>query len=244
MPNTDWNGQRTVLDYAQEMGIAVLANRPLNAMPAPRGSLLRLADLPIEDASIDIGRQIETVATLENEYRETIAPAIQYGGQGMTPGEFFNWAQELLRVRAQIQGLEHWEQIEQHMIAPQVNQVLQTLSRQLTGTVSEQWEAWRDRYIPELLALLRGIRREATERSRARTGTVAAAIDPLLPAPRRETTLSRKMLWLLASTPGVTCVLCGMRTPAYVEDALAVLGWEPLKDVERVYAKVKTIAFL
>ena len=242
-PNTGTSNQQTVLDYARETGIAVLVNRPLNAMPAPRSGMLRLANLPLEDVPVDIARQLDAVGSLEKEYRETIAPAVQHGGQGMTPAEFFSWAQELQRVRPQIQGLEHWEQIEHRMIAPQVNQVLQTISRQLTGTVSEQWEAWRARYIPELLTLLRGLRREATERSRARTGTVTTAIDPLLPALRRSHSLSRKVLWILASTPGVTCVLNGMRTPSYVEDALAVLRWEPLHNVRAVYEKVKGVAF-
>ena len=243
LPNTGASNQQTVLAYAQEAGIAVLVNRPLNAMLAQRSGILRLADLLLEDAPVEIARQLDVVGNLEKEYRETIAPAIQHDGHGMMPAEFFGWAQELRRVRPQVQSLEHWEQIEHRTIAPQINQVLQTISRQLTGTLSEQWEAWRDRYIPELLTLLRGLRREATERSRARTGAVTNAIDPLLSISRLPHSLSRKALWILASTPGVTCVLNGMRTPSYVEDALAVLRWEPLKDVRVVYEKLKGVAF-
>jgi uncharacterized protein len=242
-PNTGISHRQTVLDFAQEAGVAVLVNRPLNAMPAGRTGMLRLAELPLEDAPVDIAAQLASVAKLEKDYRETIAPAIEHGGQGVAPAEFFNWAQELERVRPQIQGLEQWESIEQHSIAPHVNQVLQTVSRHLTGTISEQWEAWRDRYIPELLTLLRGVRREATERSRARTGMVSTAIDPLLPMSRGAHSLSRKALWILTSTPGVTCVLNGMRTPAYVDDALDVLRWEPLANVRPLYEQAKTIAF-
>jgi aryl-alcohol dehydrogenase-like predicted oxidoreductase len=153
----------------------------------------------------------------------------------MAPADFFTWAVELTRVRPQIQGLEHWEQIEQQMIAPHVNQVVQALSRHLTGTAAEQWEAWRDRYMPQLLTLLGGLRREATERSRAKTASVSAALDLLLPEARRKESLSRKALWVLASTPGVTCVLNGMRSPAYVDDSLAVMGWEPLTGVTQVF---------
>ncbi len=243
IPNTGPGHRQTVLESAQEAGLAVLVNRPLNAMPAPRSGMLRLTERPVEDGSVDIARQLDAVGALEKEYRETIAPAVRHGGQGITPAEFFNWAPELQRVRPQIQGLEHWEQIEHHMIAPQVNQALQILSRRATGTISEQWEAWRDRYVPEFLTLLRGLRRDATERSRARTRVLTSAIDPLLPEQRRAESLSRKALWVLASTPGVTCVLNGMRTPSYVGDALAVLRWEPLKDVRPVYETVKTIAF-
>ncbi len=242
-PNTGASHRQTVLEFAQEAGVAVLVNRPLNAMPAGRTGMLRLADLPLEDAPVDIAGQLAIVAKLEKEYRETIAPAIEPGGQGPAPAEFFTWAQELERVRPQIQGLEQWESIEQHTIAPHVNHVIQTVSRHLTGTASEQWEAWRDRYIPELLTLLRGVRREATERSRARTAMVSQVIDPLLPMSRGAHSLSRKVLWILASTPGVTCVLNGMRTPAYVDDALEVLRWEPLTNFGSLYEKARTIAF-
>jgi aryl-alcohol dehydrogenase-like predicted oxidoreductase len=138
-------------------------------------------------------------------------------------------------VRPQIHGLEHWEQIEHQMIAPHVNQVMQALSRNLTGAAAEQWEAWRDRYLPQLLTLLRGLRREATERSRARTASVSAILNPLLPESRRKESLSRKALWVLTSTPGITGVLNGMRSPAYVDDSLAIMGWEPLTEVMRAF---------
>jgi aryl-alcohol dehydrogenase-like predicted oxidoreductase len=95
--------------------------------------------------------------------------------------------------------------------------------------------AWRDRYVPQLLTLMGGLRREATERSRAKTALVSAALDPLLPEARRGESLSRKALWVLASTPGVTSVLNGMRSPAYADDSLAVMGWEPLTGVRQIF---------
>src|SRR4029077_19050115 len=200
-----------------------------------KSGVLRLADFPIEGDAVDFDRQCRMVGVLEDEYRKAIAPALQHSGQGMAPADFFTWAVELARVRPQIQGLEHWEQIEHQMIAPHVNQVMQALSRPLTGTVAEQWEDWRDRYVPQLLTLLGGLRREATERSRAKTASVSAILDPLLPEAKRKESLSRKSLWILASTPGVTCVLKGMRSPAYADDSLAVMRWEPLMGVRQVF---------
>jgi hypothetical protein len=238
-PNTGADQHETVLAVAQREGIAVLVNRPLNAMPTKKSGVLRLADFPLEGDPVDFERQCQTVAALEDEYRKTIAPALQHSGQGMAPTEFFTWAVELPRVRPQIQGLEHWEQIEHQMIAPHINQVMQALSRHLTGTAAEQWEAWRDRYVPQLLNLLRGLRREATERSQAKTASVSAALDPLLPEVRRKESLSRKALWVLASTQGVTSVLNGMRSRDYVENSLAILRWEPLSTVEPLYEVVR-----
>jgi hypothetical protein len=204
-------------------------------MPTKTSGVVRLADFPIEGDPVDFDRQCQVVGALEEEYRTTIASALQHGGQGMAPADFFTWAVELPRVRPQIQGLEHWEQIERQMIAPQVNQVIQVLSRNLTGTAAEQWESWRDRYVPELLTLLRGLRREATERSRARTSALSTTLNPLLPDARRKESLSRKALWVLTSTPGVACVLNGMRSPAYVDDSLTVMRWEPLTGVRQVF---------
>jgi uncharacterized protein len=234
-PNTGMDQRETVLEVAQREGTAVLVNRPLNAMPAKKSGVLRLTDFPLEGDPVDFDRQCRTLAELEEEYRAAIAPTLQHSGQGMAPADFFTWAVELARVRPQIQGLEHWEQIEHQMIAPHVNQVMQALSRHLTGTAASQWESWRDRYVPQLLILLGGLRREATERSRAKTALVSATLDPLLPQARRKTSLSQKALWILASTPGVTCVLNGMRTPAYADDSLAIMGWEPLAGVRQIF---------
>jgi aryl-alcohol dehydrogenase-like predicted oxidoreductase len=234
-PNAGIDQRETVLQVAQREGIAVLVNRPLNAMPTKKSGVLRLADLPIDGDPVDFEQQCRAVSALEDEYRIAIAPALQHSGQGMAPADFFTWAVELTRVRPQIYGLEHWEQIEHQMIAPHVNQVMQALSRNLTGAAAEQWEAWRDRYLPQLLTLLRGLRREATERSRARTASVSAILDPLLPEPRRKESLSRKALWVLTSTPGITGVLNGMRSPAYVDDSLAIMGWESLTGVMQAF---------
>ncbi len=238
-PNTGPENRLTLLEAARQEDIAVLVNRPLNAIPAKEGGIVRLADLPVEQQEVTFDEQRKRVAALEEEYRRDIVPHVPHSGQGMTPGDYFAWADQLAQIRPRLQGLEQWEQIETQMIAPHVNQVLRALGTLLTGTQAERWEAWRDRYVPELLALLKEMRREATERSRATAAAIARAIDPLLPEERRKESLSRKALWIVASTPGVTCVLNGMRTTAYVEDALGVLQWPLLADVPQVYRAVR-----
>ncbi len=233
--NTGIHNGSTLLEEAMRERIAVLVNRPLNAMPVQRGGVIRLADVSVPAPEADFEAQRKKVAALEEEYRNSLAPAVAHSGQGMLPADFFRWADELTRIRGQVQGLEHWEQIEQQMIAPHVNQVLRALAEAFTGTVAEQWESWRDRYVPELLALLRILHREASEKSRLRSDELHHTMNPLLPEQRRTATLSQKALWVLASTPGVTCVLNGMRTPVYVEDALKILQWPPLPEWRSVY---------
>ena len=55
--------------------------------------------------------------------------------------------------------------------------------------------------------------------------------------------MSRKALWVAASTPGVTSVLNGMRAPDYVRDSLAVLEWAPHPSVREVYSALATHDF-
>ncbi|MGQ0811942.1 MAG: aldo/keto reductase [Nitrospiraceae bacterium] len=239
-PNTGPDNRLTLLQSAQQEGIAVLVNRPLNAMPGTTGGMLRLADVQVEELAVAFESQQKKVRELEQEYRQDIAPQVQHIGQGPAPSDYFNWAEELAGVRPRVQGLEHWEQIEQQMIAPHVNQVLRVLGSQLSGVVTERWEAWRERYVPELLTLLRILHRDAAERSRITVGAITSRIDPLLCESRRKESLSRKALWILTSTPGVTCVLNGMRTTAYVQDSLGVLHWPAADQVERVYEAVRS----
>jgi len=70
---------------------------------------------------------------------------------------------------------------------------------------------------------------------------VSDAIDPLLPGERRGESLSRKALWVLAGTPGVTSILVGMRQPSYVQDAMGILAWPPVLEPLEVYRRVKKV---
>jgi aryl-alcohol dehydrogenase-like predicted oxidoreductase len=113
------------------------------------------------------------------------------------------------------------------------------LDESLSGPMEAAWQSWRNRYVPELEATLAAFRGRAARQSQAVSEQVAAAINPHLTLARKGESLSRKALWTLASTPGVTCVLLGMRRPEYVTDAMAILGWPPLPDVRPVYEAIR-----
>jgi aryl-alcohol dehydrogenase-like predicted oxidoreductase len=111
----------------------------------------------------------------------------------------------------------------------------------LTRERAEQWEAWRDRYLPELLRLLKSLKGEAAERSRNRVEHISAAITPCLPPAITRIPLSQKALRVVMSTPGVTSVLNGMRTPAYVEDSFGTLREALLTNVRPIYEAARRI---
>jgi len=237
--NSGPENRQTALEAAVEAGVGVLVNRPLNAMVG-RG-MLRLADSDGGGEAIDLDAQIETVAHLESEWRRQLAPHIQTSSESISPADFFRWSDELRSLPGQLQSLEHWQQIEGQMIAPQLNYLLKALDQSLEGEPLALWHSWRPRYLGELQKLMAEFRRRGASKSRRQSDALSAAIDPLLPAERRPESLSRKAIWVLASTPGVGCVLNGMRTPSYVKDSLGILAWPPLPDVIPIYRAIQNL---
>jgi len=236
--NNGPGNRQTVLEAAVEAGVGVLVNRPLNAIVGH--SMLRLADVDEGGEATDIDAGIEALADLEAEWRARFAPQLTTS-PGSTPSEdFFRWADELRGLTGQLQSLEHWRQIEGQMIAPQVTRLLKALDKHLTGELGAAWQSWRGPYLEALQSLMFAFRRQAASKSQQQSAAVSAAIDPFLPAERRRAeSLSRKAIWVLASTPGVSCVLNGMRTPAYVDDSLGILPWPPLAQVVPIYQAVQ-----
>jgi hypothetical protein len=198
---------------------------------------VRLAEFSVPAASV-VDHQLETARKLEAEYRKEIAAHLRVGPDSDKPENFLRWADQLAGVRDRITSVTYWEQIE-WQVRGLTTRVVGALDAGIAGGLAGRWHAWRDRYLRELDRLLDGFRAEAGGRSQQQSRAVTAAIDPLLPPERRGTGLSRKALWTLASTPGVSAVLVGMRRPAYVEDATGILGWALLADPRTVYEALR-----
>jgi aryl-alcohol dehydrogenase-like predicted oxidoreductase len=239
--NTGKDYSQTALSLAREKEIAVLVNRPLNAIPGKGGGMIRLADPQAEISNTNFEAQQSKVAALEHDYKQVLGPNIPQPEKGASPLEYFNWAEELKRVRKSVQNLEHWDQIESQTIGPHVNRVFQLLTQHFTGRKEEEkiWESWRDKYVPELVALLKVLRMEAAQKSAKKLSEIGQILDPLLPKDKREEPFSRKALWTVASTPGITSVLNGMRHPVYVDDSLTILQWEPLQQPRPIFEALK-----
>ncbi|WP_447970763.1 aldo/keto reductase [Nitrospira sp. M1] len=234
-PNTGTDNKHTVLELAQQRNIAVLVNRPFNAIPTKHAGMIRLADPQAERPETTFDEQIAKVRALEEEYVKEIAPLVPLSDKGISAHEFFKWADELSRLRPALKNLEHWDQIENQMIAPHANQVFQVLTRQLTGEKEAIWDTWRRRYVPEFLSLLKVLRMESAEKSAKKIHELREIIDPLLPASQHDEPFSRKALWVLASTPGITSVLNGMRKTPYVEDSMTMMRWEPISNPRKIF---------
>lgn len=228
-----------VAEAAARAGVAVLVNRPLNAIGAQ--GMLRLADVEVPAPVAGLDAQRIVIAALEAEFQRDLAPDIEVGPGSVQPSDFFRWSDELGAVVGRVKTLEQWRHVETQMVLPAVNQVVRALDGALSGEVAERWRSWRGRYVPELARFLEAMRRDAALKSRAAVEAVRTLVDRHLPAGRRGESLSRKAIWLISSTPGVSTVLVGMRAPGYVADALGVLAWPTFPDAGAVYQAMRRV---
>jgi aryl-alcohol dehydrogenase-like predicted oxidoreductase len=231
------HGAETVLEHARRHGVGVLANRPLNALLGE--SMLRLAGVVPPPQQVELEEQLERLRALEDEYRREIAVRLRAGEGSLAPDEFFRWGTDLAGAASQVRSHEHWQQVQAQRVMPSLVSATQALEQALSGPLAEQWRAWRGRYLPALHAALEEIGRQAALRTRQASAAVERALDPRLPPERRAESLSRKALWVVASTPGVSGALIGMRRPDYVKDALGILSWPALEGVDAVYEALR-----
>jgi hypothetical protein len=178
------------------------------------------------------------LAKLEEEFRNTIAPDVAVQSEAPQPDDYFRWAERLAPLCAQQPGLEQWAQIE-GQVSYQVGRIAAALGQSLSGDAAERWAAWRERYFTDLNDLLAAMRRSSVREARVLSDAVTSKIHAAIPELPTGETLSRNALWVVASTPGVTCVLNGMRSVEYVRDATGIMERKPLDDVERAYRAVR-----
>ncbi|MEI9941564.1 MAG: aldo/keto reductase [Pseudomonadota bacterium] len=220
-------GAESVLDQAQARGVAVLVNRPLNAIRG--GSILRLAD-PVRPENPPKFEFIRgNLLALEREFRETIAPSLELGG-GLEVDDLFAWGDRIVEIEPRVSSLVQWEEIEAHVIAPELGKVLKGLDGALSGELAERFRDFRGRYLRDLEGLFLAMRSRAADRSSARLRVLHSGLAGHLEPALSSEPLSRQALFTLRALPGVSSVLLGARSVKYVEDALLALALPKPKD--------------
>ena len=212
----------SVLGFAHRKGLGVLVNRPLNAFY--NNQLIRLAQVPttVRPSKDEIVRKIQFLTKSEKSLWMKILPAIN-----VPPG---------LRARIKEQiavgdilkhhwlnfgSYENWRQVKAGNLQPRIQGVMDFLEP--FGSQNEDISNWMTSHgarIEEAFDAVASIYTEKAARRVDRIRRVVAAADPAWAA---EGTLSQKAVRAVRSTPGVSCVLVGMRREAYVADVLAEL---------------------
>jgi uncharacterized protein len=201
---------RSVLACARDAGLGVLANRPLNAIVD--GSLIRLADERPSPAAPDAAaRALARLAQQEEAFRAQFDFPLLGGGMGAA-----GWLAPLLE---HLPSLEEFRMAISQAFTPAANTWLVNADHALRADT--RYTDWRSEFAARLDAAILGLQQNTASGLHQRALAVRQALEragaPTSP------TLSQLALATVLQLPGVSCVLNGMRRPAYVDDSLRAL---------------------
>ncbi|MBI2059833.1 MAG: aldo/keto reductase [Nitrospirae bacterium] len=235
------SGTVSVLELARENGIGVLINRPLNAITG--NAMIRLADFPTEDEALTqnrIQKALQSVVALEQEFSATVWPQVAAMGIDERASTAFSLAGELKDHYASFENLEHWTHVAESMVWPRFSQLAGYLDQATRGHAG--WREWARRYGRALGDLTEAISQLYSSRAQVRSVRITQELEDLDPETKTSSTLSQKAIRALTSMPGVSCVLVGMRRPAYVTDSLTVLSQPPFHLPAKLFEQSDRVA--
>ena len=218
LPNQE-QGQ-TVLALAASRGLAVLINRPLNAIKD--NALLRLSDLPSIPlpAQEEVSTAVDTLAAAETDLPALLAPLSLATAEADDVAALFNGGR-LLQVRwSSFGSLNNWREVVERFLRPRAVHGLQILAAHGSGEPALlDWAAAYATRFGEVEGLVNRYYQAQAGLWVAEIKRRVAAAEPAWVAD----TLSQTAIRALRATEGVTSVLVGMRSVDYVADVVAEL---------------------
>ncbi|GJM39834.1 MAG: aldo/keto reductase [Ardenticatenaceae bacterium] len=221
--NANQPEKASVLQFAQSHDLAVLVNRPLNAIV--QESLTRLADvLPPsypatpEEVSTSVDKCVQLEAAFAGQHLkglnlddETSQQLLDYLSVGrMLEG---NWGG--------FGTFQNWQEVRARFILPRSQTCVEFLSNR--PNLPAETAFWLDEYVEAAniaLAALSAFYQGQAAKQTSRIKETAVSADPDWQAK----TLSQTAVRALRSSAGVSSVLVGMRQQSYVLDMLADLS--------------------
>ncbi len=211
------NERKTVLEFAKDNGIGVLVNRPLNAFF--QNKLIRLADhVKPGSEKPDLEKIFEPLTDSEKSF------SMKFGAELFGP-EHEGIGAYLKYVSADIPSREYWPQVMEKYVIPPVSDWLSRSNQAFGGNI--EWPEWQENFVTVMNETLDGVEKYLSLGDQAISDLVRKNLYRS-GYPESPESLSRIALSLVARLDGVSCVLCGMRSPGYVEDAMGVPGVQPV----------------
>ena len=207
------NSEReSALHFAKAKGLGVLTNRPFNG--SVKGRLVRLTSFPThEEVSVKGDLHIILGRAIEMEKR---CPGFPKTPQGL------QWAHALRDRLAEIDDLLIWKDVVFQQIYPTIRQAMSRLPK--------EHESFGQEYTQVMQELLRLVTWDLENLAQKKAQMMSDQVNLLAPELKSSAALSQQALRVYLGLHGIGCVLVGMRTPAYVTDALTEI--QPLSETE------------
>jgi len=213
---------RSALARARDEGLAVLINRPLNAIVGPE--LVRLATVappPVQVDQQQVADELYNLVGLEEGFRGLL-PSLPLPGEARGPVSSAFTVGQMLQARwHSFAGLQDWLDIRGRLLEPRSREATAYL-RRMPGLPRDA-ASWLEGYGSNLEAVFDAVTAYYQGRAAERTAALERAVEGADEQWGAAPNLSRKALRALRTTAGVTCVLVGMRRADYVEEVLAEL---------------------
>lgn len=224
--NTFEGAEYTVLELAKKLNLGALINRPLNAIDGNR--LIRLARYSTRGADHAPRFKEELKRLMEVEKRLT--DLIEQEKINMEVNRevslknIFQNADTLRKLNLQEIDVSQLNQLITHYFLPLFKIGERALLKKTPREKRESARAMMEGYFNQFNLAAKALRDQLDELNYQRTKPLEQRFDALNPERADRLTLSQKALSVAAAAPGVDVVLNGMRTPAYVDDSMDVLG--------------------
>ncbi|MEW5977644.1 MAG: aldo/keto reductase [Acidobacteriota bacterium] len=209
----------TCLEFCEQHGLGVLANRPLNSFH--RNQLIRLADFTVAGAEPpgieELVKLLSPLETAEKALAVHCDGTLMHGNTGL--------AEHLQHIVPQVPSPDHWDAVFQRYILPP----LQSWIAQVQGSIAAP--DVRKQALDQFFRTLSSTFEEVERFLRSKQQVVSDQVrQSLLQAgyPKTDSTLSQMAVNVLLRLKGMSCVLIGMRRPTYVQDAFGSLALGPV----------------
>ncbi|MGB0591698.1 MAG: aldo/keto reductase [Myxococcota bacterium] len=200
-----------IVERCAQEGLAVLANRPMNAIVA--GHVVRLADPGPDDEASQFAAARKAVARLE-----AVVGAHEAGHPLPT------WSKELPGSMRKLFNAVAFDDFQLNFADRKTEGALATLANQVKGDAkgSALMGRWIRDYVAAYALLMRAARAQFARRDRQRLAPRVEEIRAALPNDLQSGSVSQQAVAWSATRPGVTATLVGMRRPPYVTDVTAL----------------------
>ena len=238
--NANQSGGRSVLELARDKNVAVLVNRPLNAMD--NRQMLRLAEIESEKTYSDdeIINAIGAFRKSEKSFTHHLLPKLNVPMPMMQRlGEQLCVGDQLKFYWRNFGNYERWRQSKAGFFLPRVQGVFQFLDQHKDDV--EGLGHWMDGHHHRLDEVLSAVESLYAGEARRRVQAMRRNVRQADPSWGESRTLSQMAIRAVRSTHGVSAVLVGMRRTDYVEDVLTELR-RPIEQEDRSASWAKLAA--
>jgi hypothetical protein len=234
---------KTTIELAKEKNIAVLVNRPLNAIIGKR--LERIADFEIDYAYTNLDEtqiiaEIDLLDSLEADFINEYLEILKLSEQNSEAVNYFLKAGQLLKENWKNFGsIESFNDVKKQFLIPRVNYAFSAMMK--SPNLTNEMKDKLDKIARQINKLMKIIETIYGLMAKGRSDKIHEKLNSMVKVNDTEAfkklSLSQKEILLINSLDGISSTLVGMRNDKYVQDVISALKAGKIKNAEEVIEK-------